>query len=99
MSTAPKAVIHINFLPGELLFDPRPMWSALNNAVRRGKFPTVLSQQLGQQLGGTAIHLGTRDYIMRAALRELKAATLAIRELIPNATEINSIPNTRVVSG
>lgn len=99
MSSAPKAVIHINFLPGELLFDPRPIWSALYSAALTGRLPTLLPQQLGEELGGTAIHLGTRAYIMRAALRELKAAILAIRNLATNATEVNSIPNTRVLSG
>lgn len=96
MSSAPKAVIHINFLPGALLFDPRPIWSSLNSAASSGKLPALLPQQLGQQLGVTAIHLGTRDYIMRAAARELKAAALAIYNLAPNAHQVSSI---RVLSG
>jgi hypothetical protein len=99
MSSAPKAVIHINFLPGALLFDARPIWSALNNAARTGKVPALLPQQLGNALGGTAIHLGTRDNIMRAAHRELKAATQAIINLVPYAIEIDRIPHTRVLSG
>ncbi len=98
MSSSPKAVIHINFLPGELVFDARPIWTAANSAVSAGRIP-ALSKQLGEELGGTAIHLGTRDYMMRAALRELKAATVAIWDFVPTAVEISSIPNTRLMRG
>ncbi len=98
MSPAPKAVIHINFLPGELLFDARPIWTALNSATSKAKVPT-LPKELGNELGQTAIHLGTRDYMMRAALRELNASTKAIWDFIPSAIEVGSIPNTRVMRG
>lgn len=98
MSPAPKAVIHINFLPGGLLFDARPIWTALNSATSNGKVPT-LRKELGNELGQTAIHLGTRDYMMRAALRELNASTKAIWDFIPSAIEVGSIPNTRVMRG
>jgi hypothetical protein len=98
MSLAPKAVIHINFIPGELLFDARPIWTALNSASSKGKVPT-LPKELGEELGQTAIHLGTRDYMMRAALRELNASTKAIWEFVPSAIEVGSIPNTRVMRG
>jgi hypothetical protein len=87
MSLAPKAVIHINFIPGELLFDARPIWTALNSATSKGKVPT-LPKELGEELGQTAIHLGTRDYMMRAALRELNASTKAIWEFVPSAIEV-----------
>lgn len=99
MNAPPKAVIHINFLPGELLFDPRPIWTALNSAAAAGRIPAPLPEQLGQRFGGTAIHLGTRIGMMRAAIGELQATILAICNLVPNATEVNSIPNTRVLSG
>jgi hypothetical protein len=98
MSPIPKAVIHINFLPGQLLFDARPIWTALNLATSRGKVPT-LSKKLGEYLGATAIHLGTRDYMLRAVIRELNASTKAIWEFIPTAVEVASIPNTRVMRG
>jgi hypothetical protein len=62
MSSIPKAVIHINFLPGELLFDARPIRTTLNLATGKRKVPT-LSKKLADALGGTAIHLGTRDYM------------------------------------
>jgi hypothetical protein len=98
MSPAPQAVIHINFLPGELLFDARPIWTALNTATSKGKVPT-LPKELGEELGGTAIHLGTRDYMMRAALRELNASTKAIWDFVPSAIEVGCVPNTRVMKG
>jgi len=98
MSSIPKAVIHINFLPGELLFDARPIWTALNLATGKGKVPT-LSKKLGEELGAVAIHLGTRDYMLRAAIRELNAATKAIWEFVPTAVDVGSIPNTRVMRG
>jgi hypothetical protein len=98
MSPAPKEVIHINFLPGELLFDARPIWTALNCATSKGIVPT-LPKELGEELGGTAIHLGTRDYMMRAALRELNASAKAIWDFVPSAVEVGSIPNTRVMRG
>jgi hypothetical protein len=37
MSSIPNVVIHINFLPGELLFDARPIWTALNLATGKRK--------------------------------------------------------------
>ena len=98
MSSIPKAVIHINFLPGELLFDARPIWTALNLATGKRKVPT-LSKKLAEDLGGTAIHLGTRDYMLRAAIRELSAASTAIWDFVPTAVEIDSIPNARVMRG
>lgn len=36
MSSIPKAVIHINFLPGELLFDAQLIWIALNLVILSG---------------------------------------------------------------
>jgi hypothetical protein len=99
MNPTPKAVIHINFLPGELLFDARPIWSALNRAAELGNVPPSLPEKLGKRFGGTAIHLGTRDYIMRATIRELKAAILEMCNLVSNAVEVSSIPNTRVLTG
>ena len=99
MSPAPKAVIHINFLPGELLFDARPIWTALNSATNKAKGSQLLPKELGKELGQTAIHLGTRDYMMRAALRGLNASTKAIWEFVPSAIEVGSIPNTRVMRG
>jgi len=98
MSSTPKAVIHINFLPGELLFDARPIWTALNLATGNRKVPT-LSKKSGEELGTMAIHLGTRDYMLRAAIRELNAATKAIWEFVPTAVNVDSIPNTRVMRG
>jgi hypothetical protein len=98
MNSIPKAVIHINFLPGELLFDARPLWTALNFATSKGNVPT-LSQKSAEELGATAIHLGTRDYMLRAAIRELNAATKAIWDFVPTAVDVRSVPNTRVMRG
>ena len=44
-----------------------------------------------------AIHLGMRDYILRAVIRELNAATKVIWEFVPTAVDVDSIPNTRVM--
>jgi hypothetical protein len=67
MSTAPQIVIHINFLPEELLFEPRRIWTALSEAERRGTIDSATKERLLFNLGGTAIHLATRDYMVRAA--------------------------------
>jgi hypothetical protein len=99
MTSRPKAVIHINFLPGELLFDPRPIWSALNRAGEAGSIPASLPLELGTKFGGTAIHIGTRDYIMRAAVRELKTALLAVYKLVGDAADIPDMANTRILRG
>lgn len=64
-----------------------------------GKISASLPQELGVQFGGTAIHLATRDFIMRAAVRELNAAMVVIRKLVIEAKEIRSIPSIRVLSG
>jgi hypothetical protein len=98
MRAAPKTVIHINFLPGELLFDARPIWTALRIGTSKGIVPT-LPKTLEEELAGTAIHLGTRDYMMRAAFRELNASTKAVWNFVSTSIEVGSIPNTRVMSG
>lgn len=98
MKSPPKAVIHINFLPEELAFDPRPIWSALNAAAQCGKIPASLPEKLGTQFGGTAIHLGTRLYIMREAVRQLRTQIAELCSFVPSAAEVNSIPNSRVIT-
>jgi len=98
MNSIPKRVIHINFLPGALLLDARSIWTALNLATTSGKVPTLF-KTLEQELGSIALHLGTRDYMLRAAIREWNAAVKAIWDFVPSAVEVDSIPNTKVMRG
>jgi hypothetical protein len=99
MRRPPKSVIHINFLAGSLLFDARPIWTALRNAEEKGKIPRGLSEQLFQELGQVAIHLGTRYYILKRALEELKGALREIYNQVPEPWDVKSAGGVRVISG
>ena len=84
MTSPPKAVIHINFMPEVLLFEPRRIWTALSRAEKSGKIGPLIRKNLQQELGPTAIHLATRNYIIRAALNQLKQRFAKLGNLIPD---------------
>jgi len=83
MPGAPKAVIHINFLPTTILFDARPIWAAVIRAGHEGRLPADAMQRISGPWGNTAIHIATRDAIMRRAVRELKEGMQSLCDLIP----------------
>lgn len=83
MASGPKAVIHINFLPEILLFDARPIWGAVIKASREGRLLPDAMQRISGPWGNTAIHLATRDAIMRRAVSELKTGMQILCDLIP----------------
>jgi hypothetical protein len=99
MASPPKSVIHINFMAGVLIFDARPIWTALRNAEKDRKVSTGLADRLFHELGGTAIHLGTRHYVMRRAVEELKSALLDVYNQVPEPWSIPAVRGFRVVSG
>jgi hypothetical protein len=82
VSDVPKAVIHINFMPEELLFEPRRIWTALDRAEKRGTIDPLTREHLLASLGNLAIHLATRDYMIRAAVRQLQQRFQKLGSLI-----------------
>jgi hypothetical protein len=99
----PKAVIHINFLPELLLFDPRRVWTALMKAEAKGTVNSGATQEIQENLGQTAICLAQRDYVLRMSINVLKDSLSSLANRIPDLwsipeTESDSIPY-RVVSG
>ena len=84
MGSPPKFVIHINFLPDMLMFEPRRIWTALGRAEDNGRIPRGTRAQIEQRLGQTAIYLASRDYIMRTAIHEQKTVLEAFGNLIPD---------------
>lgn len=99
MTSPPKSVIHINFTAGALLFDARPIWTALRQAESAGKVPDGMAQSLFEKFGDTAIHLGTRHYLMKRAIEELKKALTAMYEQVPEPWKLSAAGRHRVVSG
>jgi hypothetical protein len=99
MKQPPSSVIHINFIPGVLIFDARPVWSAAREAEAKGKLPQQLAAQLYSQLGDTAIHLGTRHYVMKRAIDGLKTSLRDIYNLVPEPWSIPEKAGFRVISG
>jgi len=99
MNQAPKSVIHINFVAGPLLFDARPVWVALRQAGERGKIPASLPNELFHKFGETAIHLGTRHYIMRRAIEDLQNALRDIYGQVPDPWSMPVVEGFRVVRG
>lgn len=91
MPGAPQAVIHINFLPTTILFDARPIWAAVIRAAREGRLPADAMQRISGPWGNTAIHLATRDAIMRRAVRELKEGMQSLCDLIPNTLSLDRL--------
>jgi hypothetical protein len=99
MKPVPNSVIHINFIAGPLVFDARPIWTAARQAESQGKLPPQLGQRLFENLGGAAIHLGTRHYVMKRATEELRSALQDIYNLVPEPWSIPTTYGFRVVSG
>jgi hypothetical protein len=83
MRTPPKAVIHINFDIGNLVFDARPIRTALADAAQRGTIPTSTVHDLLEELVESGLYLATRHCLMSTAVQELKTAIGALCELIP----------------
>ncbi|MGO9272657.1 MAG: hypothetical protein ACLQOO_20885 [Terriglobia bacterium] len=83
MRKAPTAVIHINFLSGLLLFQPERVWTALRRGQENGRVSESAATKLLTDLGNTAIHLATRDYLIRAAVKQLTKSLAALADLNP----------------
>lgn len=99
MQDAPKSVIHINFVPIDLSFDARPIWAAMRSAENKGKLAGGTFERISAELGGTAIHIATRDYVMRAAVRELKSAIGALSHLVPFTLSLDEMRQPRFLNG
>ncbi len=84
----PKAVIHINFLPEVLLFDPRRIWTALTRAESNGIAKAGARQAVQNDLGQTAICLAQRDYMVRMAVSVLKDSLSSLADRIPDPLTI-----------
>jgi hypothetical protein len=80
----PRSVIHINFVPYDLAFDARPIWTELRDAVGRSGLDTTTADRLQEEYGETAEHLATRHYLMRQAVGELKSALVDIYSQVPD---------------
>src|SRR5690242_12258266 len=91
----PKSVIHINFMPGRLAFDARPIWTALLTVDPSGK----LHKSISTDFGNTALHLGTRYDLMKCALQELNVSLKNLFSLIKNPADIKPHHGFRVVNG
>ena len=95
---APSSVIHINFVPGVIVFDARPIWAALNEAAQRGKISPQLCEEVQQDFGQKAIHLGTKHALLALAIADLRDAQLKIAAVL-DETLVESHMGYRVVSG
>jgi hypothetical protein len=97
MKPVPNHVIHIEFSPGTLFFDARPIWHALDAAEALGRVPRGTSVALQQKLGEMAIHLATRFLLMRFAVTELKVVCSTLYTHAPEARTVDAIPNSSVL--
>lgn len=99
MPSTPKAVVHVNFLPNALVFDARPIWSAVMKASREKRLPADAMERISGRWGNTAIHLATRDGIMRTAVRELKNGMKVLCDLIPVTLSIDTLRHLPPLNG
>jgi len=93
MNSIPKRVIHINFLPGALLLDARPIWTALNLATTSGKVPT-LSKTLEQELGSIAL----QHVVPTVITVNKQKKTVKLRSKLDLSTEEEKIANKAAIS-
>lgn len=93
----PKDVVFINFIAGELLLDPRHLWSALMSATDAGTISRATVDRVHYALDQKALYLAQRDYILRAAVRELKLSLAALADLIPQKWRIKPQHEIRVL--
>lgn len=103
MSSSPRDVIHINFVAGRLLFDPRRIWTALRRAEGTGRISSAIHQQLQHELKDLALYLAGRDFMLRTATKELKRLLEQITKLIPDPGSLEIISDKgahyRVING
>jgi hypothetical protein len=99
MTGIPKAVVQINFLPITLVFDARPIWSGVMRASREKRLPADAMERISGVWGQTALHLATRDGIMRVAVRELKTGMQTLCDLIPVTLSSDTIRQLPPLSG
>jgi hypothetical protein len=85
MTHPPKSVIHINFMPNALRFEPRRVWTALRKAEELGKLTTTQRVAIESQLGRTAIHMASRDCVITVAVTALKTALQRLARLVPES--------------
>jgi hypothetical protein len=97
MKVPPQSVIHIDFEGGPLIFDARPVWTALRSAEARGKLAASLTADAAARFGNTAIHLGTRHYLMKRAVEELQGSLLELFNLVEDSWQPPTA-NYRVIS-
>lgn len=84
MNNPPKSVIHINFLAGVLLFDARPIWTALRSAEQSGRVSSQVLEAIHNEFDEMALHLGTRHYLLGLAVEQLKASLQDLYEMVPD---------------
>jgi hypothetical protein len=77
----PNDVIHVNFIPGPLSFDPRRVWAALQQAERDGKLTANRSSELSAEFGDTPLSIATRYLLTWKAVRNLGKALQAMYAL------------------
>jgi len=99
MRARPKSVIQIDFSVGDLIFDSRPIWSALGRAVEQGAVGASVGCGLPQEFGETAIHLATRHYLMQRAIEELKISLTDIFNQVSGSWGTPVIGIDRVIKG
>jgi hypothetical protein len=99
MRKPPLVVIHINFLPGELLLDPRRIWMTLHAAVKKRKIFVSAGHISMTCIEETALFLGQRDYILRACFDVLKGSLKALAERVPDISQIEEVNGYRTMHG
>jgi hypothetical protein len=97
--SVPKSVIHINFMVGQILFDARPIWTALRQAESAGKIRSNAATELYAEFGNTALYLATRHSLIRIAIRELNRSLKDLYALVPDPSQIKPHMGFRVVNG
>lgn len=84
---------------GEILFDARPIWTALRQAESDGKIRPNTASKLSTEFGNTALCIATRHSLIRISIRELNRSLKDLYALVPDPSKIKPHMGFRMVNG
>lgn len=94
----PQSVIHINFMVGQILFDARPIWTALRQAESSGKIRSNAASEISAEFGNTALYIATRHSLIGISIRELNRSLKDLYAFVPDPSQIKPHMGFRVVN-
>lgn len=80
---APRSVIHIDFNPQNVLFNPALVWGELRKVVEADKLSAATEGALKEKFSDIALSIVTRSDLMRLAINELDTSLNELFTSVP----------------